>query len=92
MRAAKEVVFYLAVGAGMALGTSAFTMVGGLFEVVPLSWALAAIVLAGLFCTAIALSIGELASMWPSAPAIRTYFKMAFGAHAASAAMRLAVT
>jgi ethanolamine permease len=79
VRAVSEFIFYLTVGAGMALGTSAFTMVGGLFEVVPLGWVLLAIVLAGLFCGAIALSIGELASMWPSAPAIRTYFKMAFG-------------
>lgn len=78
MRGRSETIFYLAVGAGMALSTSAFTMVGGLFQVVPLLWALVGIAVAGAFCAAIALSIGELASLWPSAPAIRTYFKMAF--------------
>jgi ethanolamine permease len=78
MRGPAEFVFYLAVGAGMALGMSAFTVVGGLFEAAPLAIILVAILIGGLICTAVALSIGELASLWPSSPAIRTYFKMAF--------------
>jgi amino acid transporter len=79
MRRSTEAVFYMSIGAGMALGTVAFTMVAGLFEVVALPWAVLALLIAAALCSAIALSVGELASMWPSAPAIWTYFKMAFG-------------
>ena len=42
MKGPREFIFYLAVGAGMALGTSAFTMVSGLFEVVGGLWVLLA--------------------------------------------------
>lgn len=79
MHKLSETIFYLSVGVGMALSTSAFTMFGGMFEVAPLREVVVGIVIAGAVCIAIALSIGELASLWPSAPAIRTFFKMAFG-------------
>jgi amino acid transporter len=74
-----ELLFYVSVGAGMALATSVFTMVGGLFAVANLAWIVISVLLAGVFCAGISLSIGELASMYPSAPGIRTYFKAAFG-------------
>ena len=79
MRGRREFAFYLSVGVGMALSCSSFMMVAGLFEVTSLLWILAALVLGWVFCVALALSIGELAGMFPSAPAIVTYFKAAFG-------------
>jgi ethanolamine permease len=63
----------------MALSCSSFMMVAGLFEVTSLLWILVALVLGCVFCGALALSIGELAGMYPSSPAIVTYFKAAFG-------------
>jgi amino acid transporter len=63
----------------MALSCSSFMMVAGLFEVTSLLWILVALVLGCVFCAVLALSIGELAGMFPSAPAIVTYFKAAFG-------------
>ena len=83
MRRALEFPFYLSVGVGMALSCSSFMMVAGLFQVTTLLWVLLALVLGGVFCTVLALSIGELAGMYPSSPAIVTYFKQAFGARAA---------
>ena len=79
MRGRREFAFYLSVGVGMALSCSSFMMVAGLFEVTSLLWILIALVLGCVFCAALALSIGELAGMYPSAPAIVTYFKAAFG-------------
>ncbi len=79
MKGLRELFFYLSVGAGMALATSVFTMISGLFEVASSLWVVLGVVLAGAFCAVIALSVGELASMYPSAPGIRTYLKMAFG-------------
>ena len=79
MRGRKEFAFYLSVGVGMALSCSSFMMVAGLFEVTSLLWILVALVLGCVFCAVLALSIGELAGMFPSAPAIVTYFKAAFG-------------
>jgi ethanolamine permease len=79
MRGRREFAFYLSVGVGMALSCSSFMMIAGLFEVTSLLWILAALVLGCVFCGALALSIGELAGMYPSAPAIVTYFKAAFG-------------
>jgi amino acid transporter len=79
VRGRREFLFYLSVGVGMALSCSSFMMVAGLFEVTSLLWILIALVLGCLFCGALALSIGELAGMFPSAPAIVTYFKAAFG-------------
>jgi amino acid transporter len=79
MRGPREFAFYLSVGVGMALSCSSFMMVAGLFEVTSLLWILIALVLGCVFCAALALSIGELAGMYPSAPAIVTYFKAAFG-------------
>jgi amino acid transporter len=79
MRGRREFAFYLSVGVGMALSCSSFMMIAGLFEVTSLLWILVALVLGCVFCGALALSIGELAGMYPSAPAIVTYFKAAFG-------------
>jgi amino acid transporter len=78
MRGRIELTFYVAAAAGMALGTSSFTMIAGLFQVVPSFWVFLGVLLAGLFCILISLSIAELAGMFPSSPAIRTYFKVAF--------------
>lgn len=74
-----DLLYYASVGAGLAMATSSFTMISGLYEAgsrwsVPIG-----ILLAGLICMIIAASVGELASLYPSAPGIRTYLKAAFG-------------
>ena len=75
--------FYVAVSAGMAISNAAFAMVSGLFALVPASLGVLALAIAGGVCVVIAASIGELASMWPSSPAVLTYFRQAFGPRAA---------
>jgi len=79
MKGRVESWFYLSVGVGMAIATSSFTMVSTLFSTANALWVLFGVALAGAFCMVIALSVGELASMFPSAPGVRTYFKVAFG-------------
>lgn len=79
MKARVESWFYLSVGVGMAIATSSFTMVSSLFAAANALWVLIGVALAGAFCMVIALSVGELASIFPSAPGVRTYFKVAFG-------------
>jgi ethanolamine permease len=79
MKHGTEMLFYVSFGAGMAMGTSSFTMISGVFELVTSLWAVSAVCLAGLLCIIISHSIAELASMYPSAPGIRTYLKVAFG-------------
>ena len=74
-----EFVFYVSVGTGMAFAASSFTMIAGLFDVVTGPLVLVAIALAAGLCFIISGSIGELASMYPSAPGVRTYLKAAFG-------------
>ena len=74
-----EFLFYVSVGAGMALATISFTMLSGLFEAATGGWVVLGMVLGGLMCGVIASSVGELAGMFPSAPGIRTYLKAAFG-------------
>jgi ethanolamine permease len=72
---------YVAASIGMAFACSGFAMLGQLFSLATGWVVLVAVVLAGLFCGALSLSIGELASMFPSAPGVRTYLKAAFGDH-----------
>jgi amino acid transporter len=73
-----ELMFYVSFGAGMAFGTSSFTMMSGLFEITTTVWVVIAICLSGLLCILISSSVAELASMYPSSPGIRTYLKVAF--------------
>ncbi|SRR5216684_232239 len=79
MKGKTEFCFYLSIGLGMAMATSAYTMISDLFSTANAPWIIVGVGLSGLFCLIIALSIGELASMFPSAPGVRTYFKVAFG-------------
>ncbi len=74
-----EMIFYISIAAGMALGTSSFMMVSGLFELTYSLWVVLAVALAGGICIVISSSVAELASMFPSSPGIRTYLKFAFG-------------
>lgn len=74
-----ELLFYISFGAGMAFGTSSFTMMSGLFEITTTLWVVIAICLSGLLCILISTSVAEMASMYPSSPGIRTYLKVAFG-------------
>lgn len=89
MKGRVEFLFYVATGAGMALACSSFMMLAGLFEVTTPLWVVLAIALSASFCAVVAASIGELASMFPSAPAIRTYFKAAFGVRSSLAVIYL---
>ncbi|HVI96292.1 MAG TPA: APC family permease [Anaeromyxobacter sp.] len=72
---------YVSASIGMAFACSGFAMFGQLFAFATGWVLLAAVVTAGVFCGALSLSIGELASMYPSAPGVRTYLKAAFGDH-----------
>jgi|GEM_PF-1058843 len=72
-------IYYISVGAGMAMATSSCTMISGLYRAGSLWSVPAGPVVAGVICILIAASVGELASMFPSAPGIRTYLKVAFG-------------
>lgn len=78
MRKHLELLFYVSFGAGMAFGTSSFTMISGLFEITTALWVVVAICVSGLLCILISNSVAELASMYPSSPGIRTYLKVAF--------------
>ncbi|HEX5726806.1 MAG TPA: APC family permease [Longimicrobiaceae bacterium] len=78
MKKTIELLFYVSFGAGMAFGMSSFTMLSELNHVVNGPWVVLAIVLAGAFCAMISASVAELASMYPSAPGVRTYLKVAF--------------
>jgi len=71
-----EVLFYVTFAAGMAFGTSSFTLISALFETLSAPWVVAAMVLSGVFCAVVSSSIAELASMYPSAPGVRTYLKV----------------
>src|SRR5260370_13220249 len=79
MRGKTEFCFYMLVGLGMGMATSAYTMISDLSSTASAPWIIVGVGLSGLFCLIIALSIGELAGMFPSAPGVRTYFKVAFG-------------
>jgi len=77
MKKAFELGFYVTFGAGIAFGISSFTIISELFKVASTFWLVVSICLAGLFCMMISSSIAELASMYPSAPGVRTYLKVA---------------
>src|SRR5690242_16729389 len=78
MKKYSEIIFYATFCAGLALGTSSFTLISALFKTSTGWIVVASVILAALFCILIASSIAELASMYPSAPGIRTYLKEAF--------------
>src|SRR5262245_41257753 len=78
MKKAFELGFYVTFGAGIAFGISSFTVISEMFGVAPSSfWLIVSICLAGLLCMMISSCIAELASMYPSAPGVRTYLKVA---------------
>jgi ethanolamine permease len=77
MKKVFELGFYVTFGAGIAFGISSFTILSELFKVASSFWLIVSIVLAGILCMLISSSIAELASMYPSAPGVRTYLKVA---------------
>jgi amino acid transporter len=89
MRAVYELAVYVAISAGMALTTNCFSMIASLFGVVSYAALSLAIVLAGVFCILVSTSIAELASLFPSAPGLRTYLKAAFGDYVSLALVSL---
>lgn len=74
-----EIAFYVAVCAGMAMGTASFLIIAGAFESLPAALVLVAIAGAMLFCMAISFPIAEMAAMFPSSPGVRTYVRQAYG-------------
>ncbi len=77
MKKAFELGFYVTFGAGIAFGISSFTILSELFKVASSFWIIVSICLAGVVCMLLSTSIAELASMYPSAPGVRTYLKVA---------------
>jgi amino acid transporter len=77
MKKAFELGFYVTFGAGIAFGISSFTILSELFKVASSFWLVVSICLAGVVCMLLSSSIAELASMYPSAPGVRTYLKVA---------------
>ena len=77
MKKAFELGFYVTFGAGIAFGISSFTILSEMFKVASSFWVIVSICLAGLVCILLSSSIAELASMYPSAPGVRTYLKVA---------------
>lgn len=77
MKKAFELGFYVTFGAGIAFGISSFTILSELFKVANSFWLVVSICLAGFICMLLSSSIAELASMYPSAPGVRTYLKVA---------------
>lgn len=92
MKGRLEFWFYVSVAVGMALATSSFTVLSGIFQVQTGVGAVIGIIIAGVLCLVLSLSIAELASMFPSAPGIRTYFKQAFGSSASLVLVYLYLT
>lgn len=78
MKSFKETLFYLTVCVGVAISSSSFTIISGLNEMISGAWVLLSILTGGLLCFGIARLIGELASIFPSAPGIRTYLLRGF--------------
>jgi amino acid transporter len=77
MKKAFELAFYVTFGAGIAFGISSFTILSELFKVASSFWVIVSICLAGFVCMLLSSAIAELASMYPSAPGVRTYLKVA---------------
>jgi ethanolamine permease len=77
MKKAFELGFYVTFGAGIAFGISSFTILSELFKVANSFWLVVSICLAGVVCMLLSSAIAELASMYPSAPGVRTYLKVA---------------
>lgn len=70
---------YVATAVGMALACSGYAMLGQLSCAVDAAALLLSISVAAGLCLVIAGSIAELSSMYPAAPGIRTYLRVAFG-------------
>lgn len=70
-----EVIFYTTVCIGMAISTSSFTVISGIFENISGLGATITVLIAVVLCLIIASSVGKLATMFPSSPGIRTYIK-----------------
>jgi len=78
-RRASELAGYCSISIGMALSCTGYAMLGELRAQAPATTLVAGIVIAGALCILLSLGIAELASMFPSAPGVRTYLKAAFG-------------
>jgi len=77
-RAFREFLGYLSTSVGMALACSAYLMVSELHASAS-GYTYLVVLLAAAVCSVLALSIGELASMFPSAPGVRTYVRAGLG-------------
>ncbi len=71
--------YYTSVSAGLTLSTSSFLIISGLFEASDMLNIIIGNTLAAILCVLIAKAIGEMASIYPSSPGIRTYIKHGLG-------------
>lgn len=78
MKGIKEVLFYLTVCVGVAISSTSFTIIAGLNEMMSGGWILLSILVGGALCFGVARLLSELASIYPSAPGIRTYLLRGF--------------
>lgn len=74
-----EFIYYITVGAGLAIATASFTMMSGLSTItngflIPL-----AVIVGGLGCIYTAFCVGKLAKKYPGTSGIRTYLKKGLG-------------
>jgi amino acid transporter len=74
----RDLAEYVAVSAGMMFGASCYLVLGTIAGANSVRDIVLAIVIAAGLCIAVALSVGEMASRFPTAPGIRTYLKRAF--------------
>ncbi len=79
MRQLREFIDYAAISTGMALAISCYAVIADMLRIEYGALIALAILFAALICMLAALSVSELAGMFPSAPGIRTYLKQAFG-------------
>lgn len=75
----KEMLFYITVSIGMAVSTTSFAIVSGVFSTLTSFWAIMSVAASAILCLLIARPIAELAGIFPAAPGIRTYLIQGFG-------------
>ena len=78
MKRIKEILFYITVCVGVAISSSSFTIISGLNEMMSGGWILLSVLTGGILCFGVARLVAELASIYPSAPGIRTYLLRGF--------------
>ena len=74
----REFIFYCTVSIGMAISTTSFALISGVFETLSIYWVVLSILISGGLCLIMTRPIAELAGSFPAAPGIRTYLAKGF--------------